>query len=129
MPRTPRTLLFVLGATAVMLSACAAHVIPPATVPRPAASEIEATVLLVGDAGNPKATGEPVLAAARRTLVGRADTAAILFLGDNVYPLGLPDSADPHFTEATRRLRAQLALDSLVPTYFVPGNHDWDKSG
>lgn len=112
-----------------MLSACAAHVIPPTTVPRPAASEIEATVLLVGDAGNPKANGEPVLAAARRTLAARADTAAILFLGDNVYPLGLPDSADPHFPEATRRLRAQLALDSLVPTYFVPGNHDWDKSG
>jgi Calcineurin-like phosphoesterase len=111
------------------LSACAAHVIPPTTVPRAAASEIQATVLLVGDAGNPKASGEPVLAAVRRTLGARPDTAVILFLGDNIYPLGMPDSADRKFPEAARRLRAQLALDSLVPTYFVPGNHDWDKSG
>ncbi|MGN6392287.1 MAG: metallophosphoesterase [Gemmatimonadales bacterium] len=98
-------------------------------MPRPAPSEIEATVMLVGDAGNPKASGEPVLAAVRRTLASRADTAVILFLGDNLYPLGMPDRADRNYAEAARRLRAQLALDSLVPTYFVPGNHDWDKSG
>jgi hypothetical protein len=112
-----------------MLSGCAAHFISPSNVPRPQAGDVVATVLLVGDAGNPSPSGEPVLAAVRRSLESRSDSAAILFLGDNVYPRGIPDSADQGFREATRRIRAQLALDSVVPTYFVPGNHDWDKSG
>jgi calcineurin-like phosphoesterase family protein len=111
------------------LSGCAAHFVSPSDVPRPAPADLAATVLLIGDAGNPKASGEPVLAAARRVLGLRSDTAAILFLGDNIYPRGMPDSTDGEFPEAARRIRAQLALDSIVPTYFVPGNHDWDRSG
>jgi hypothetical protein len=88
-----------------------------------------ASVILIGDAGAPKASGEPVLQAVRHALASRPDSAVILFLGDNVYPRGIPDSASHAFPEAARRLRAQVGLDSIAPAVFVPGNHDWDKSG
>jgi hypothetical protein len=113
----------------VALSGCAAHVVPPTTAPRLGAGDAVATVILIGDAGAPKASGEPVLEAVRRSLAVRADSAVILFLGDNVYPRGIPDSADRTFPEASRRLRAQLELAQYVPVVFVPGNHDWQKSG
>jgi hypothetical protein len=119
----------VLLAGTLVLSSCAAHVVPAVTVPAPAAGEVVASVILIGDAGKPKATGEPVFQAVRQSLRQRPDTTVMLFLGDNVYPRGIPDSGDSHYDEAVRRLRAQLALEPSVPKIFIPGNHDWQKSG
>ncbi|HUR92939.1 MAG TPA: metallophosphoesterase [Gemmatimonadales bacterium] len=114
---------------ALLLTACASRIVPPAAAPAAEPGDIVASVILIGDAGAPKAPTEPVLTAVARELSHRPDTAAILFLGDNVYPRGLPDSAHPSYAEAARRLRAQLELASEVPVFLVPGNHDWDKSG
>jgi len=111
------------------LSACTAHVIPRSTAPAPAATDIVASVILIGDAGAPNASGEPVLQAVQRSLAGRPDSTVILFLGDNVYPLGIPDSGDRAFPDALRRLQAQVDLSRDAAAVFVPGNHDWDKSG
>lgn len=113
----------------LLLTACAARILPPTSAAPVSRTDVAATVILIGDAGAPKPSGEPVLDALDRVLAGRSDTAVVLFLGDNVYPRGLPDSADPAFPEAARRLRAQVALSREVPTVFVPGNHDWHKSG
>jgi len=120
-----RTLL---GCT-LALSACTAHAIPRSTAPAPAATDIVASVILIGDAGAPNASGEPVLQAVQRSLAGRPDSTVILFLGDNVYPLGIPDSGDRAFPDALRRLQAQVDLSRDAPAVFVPGNHDWNKSG
>ena len=114
---------------ALALSACAAHVVPPSTAPVPAPDAIVASVILIGDAGSSKATGEPVFQAVRRSLAGRPDSTVILFLGDNVYPRGIPDSGDRAFPDAQRRLQAQLDLATDAPAVLIPGNHDWDKSG
>ena len=114
---------------ALVLSGCSARIIPQTRVAPASAYEIAATVFLIGDAGAPKPSGEPVLQALARALAGHPDSSLVLFLGDNVYPLGLPDSADPSFPEAARRLRAQLEFARLVPVAFVPGNHDWARSG
>ena len=114
---------------ALVLSGCSARVIPHTSVAPVPANEIAGSVFLVGDAGAPKPTGEPVLRALTRALVGHPDSTLVLFLGDNVYPLGLPDSADRTFPEAARRLRAQLDFARLVPVAFIPGNHDWARSG
>ena len=70
-----------------------------------------------------------MLQGVKRSLVGRPDSTIILFLGDNVYDYGVPDSTDPSYPEALRRLEAQLALAHDAPTVFIPGNHDWQKSG
>jgi len=113
----------------VALSSCSTRIIPPTVVPAIPASEVAATVVLIGDAGAPKASGEPVLEALERALADRPDSTLLLFLGDNAYPLGLPDSADRTFPETARRLRAQLEFARKLPVVFVPGNHDWDRSG
>lgn len=126
--RVPAYAALLLGA-ALAASACAAHVVPSATAPVPAPEEVVASVILIGDAGKPKLAGEPVFQALRQSLRQRPDTTAILFLGDNVYPRGIPDSADRHYAEAVGRLRAQLALEPSLPKIFIPGNHDWQKSG
>lgn len=100
----------------------------------PAASvQIEATLLLIGDAGAPAAPSdsEPVLLALRAAASAAAPHAVVVFLGDNIYPRGLPDSGAPSRPEAERRLRAQLDVvrASGARGVLVPGNHDWDQQG
>jgi len=87
---------------------------------------------LVGDAGAPAAPpdSEPVLVALRTAATG-VPHSVIVFLGDNVYPRGMPDSGDAGRAEAERRLSAQLAVLHATGArgLFVPGNHDWDREG
>lgn len=111
------------------LAACATNFVPSTTAAPVGPEQITATVFLIGDAGAPAAEGEPVLEALRRELADHAPATLVLYLGDNVYPLGLPDSTDPEFPEAARRLRTQIEAAGDVPVLFVPGNHDWDRSG
>lgn len=103
-------------------------IVPPAPP-----DSVAVRLLLVGDPGKPAPGFEPVLAAlAGHTADGvPATRTLVLFLGDIIYPKGLPDSTDPGRAEAERRLNAQL--DVLRSTgargLFIPGNHDWDRHG
>ena len=91
------------------------------------ASEIETTLLLIGDAGepDPRQVGSPLdslmvqaQAAPERTIV--------VFLGDNVYPAGIPAEGAAEWADARRRLEAQVrAIPQGARAVFVPGNHDW----
>jgi Calcineurin-like phosphoesterase len=122
----------VLFAALLLQVGCADRVLPrTAPIPLPGREDVAATVFLIGDAGSPARRGEPVLQALRQLLEAAPDSSVVLFLGDNVYPVGLPDSAAHSFPEAARRLRAQLAVSEARPErlIFVPGNHDWQKSG
>ena len=64
-----------------------------------------------------------------RTSGGRNPAStAVVFLGDNIYPRGMPDSTERSRQDAERRLDAQVAAASNASNvYFVPGNHDWAK--
>lgn len=87
------------------------------------------TFFLVGDAGD---TTYPH---ARKTLnlleEAFAETpknSTLLFLGDNIYPKGLPaDTTNVDYPEAESRLKLQLETASKFEgaTVFIPGNHDW----
>ncbi|MCI0750732.1 MAG: metallophosphoesterase, partial [Flammeovirgaceae bacterium] len=83
---------------------------------------------LLGDAGE-----EKVSQVAYRQLLQeqlRNDTPyAIIFLGDNIYPRGLPPAGDKHREESERIIQAQVDLvsSSKGPVYFIPGNHDWKQ--
>jgi hypothetical protein len=72
-----------------------------------------------------------VLLALKRDRRTRVVESVVLFLGDNVYPRGLPAPGQPGRREAERRLAAQVeAVTSGGGTgYFIPGNHDWARSG
>ena len=89
----------------------------------------DVVVFLIGDAGVPHVGFEPVLAALQHEASTALGERVIVFLGDNIYPRGLPDSADlAGRIEAERRIGAQVvaAESSHAKTIFIPGNHDWD---
>lgn len=92
-----------------------------------AADEPETTLLLIGDAGAPSASGEPVLRALAREVAAAPGKTIVVFLGDNVYPHGVPAATDPAFREAERRLgdEVRAATSGGARAVFVPGNHDW----
>ena len=56
---------------------------------------------------------------------------AVVFLGDNIYCCGLPDSASAKRAQAEMRIDA--AIDAVAGfagrIIFIPGNHDWGDSG
>lgn len=115
---------------AVVAAACVGHVAPPPAAPIPE-GERAASLFLIGDAGKPLPSGDPVLAEIARQAAAAPRGSGIVFLGDNLYPRGLPDSTDPARAEMERRLNAQLevARKSGLRTWFIPGNHDWDRMG
>ncbi|WP_284352238.1 metallophosphoesterase family protein [Roseisolibacter agri] len=111
--------------------------IPPALGAEPL-GDVQTTVLLIGDAGDPgrhaRAGAEPVLRALARAASERADRTTVVFLGDNVYDDGVPpEEGSPGHARAESILRRQLTAEDGIPPVvrriFVPGNHDWNDHG
>ncbi len=92
------------------------------------ASAIRQRILLIGDAGGAE-TQEPSLAALQTWAAEMPGKTVLIFLGDNIYPKGLPPENVPQRAEAERRLLRQLqaAKASGARSIFIPGNHDWAK--
>ncbi|WP_313806439.1 metallophosphoesterase [Flavobacterium sp.] len=87
------------------------------------------TFYLIGDAGN---ADEPqtqnTLALLEENLKKADKNATLLFLGDNIYPLGMPaKKKDPERELAEIKLKNQLKITENFKgkTIFIPGNHDW----
>lgn len=86
-------------------------------------------IFLIGDTGNiSRHKPDSVL----ETLKAHIDTeqeSAIVFLGDNVYPRGLP--AKGHLlrneAEATLNAHKESLKDYHGKVLFISGNHDWNK--
>jgi hypothetical protein len=120
----------VVVACMLAFQACAAarHLAPAPPAPSAPPDQIDVTLFLIGDAGAPAPPprSEPVLAALRAA-VATSPSPVIVYLGDNLYPRGLPDSTAAGRREAERRLDEQLRVtrETGVRTFFVPGNHDW----
>ena len=94
-----------------------------------AQQEVKYRVILIGDAGEMN-TGqlESLKSAANHVIKGKTTT---LFLGDNIYPTGmaLPGSNNIKETEQILKSQFEPMRANGAAVYFVPGNHDWDKSG
>ncbi|MEO5891834.1 MAG: BamA/TamA family outer membrane protein [Ferruginibacter sp.] len=94
-----------------------------------AQDSIQYRVILIGDAGEMSVEQKAVIAdAVQKNIPGK--TIAI-FLGDNIYPKGmeLPGNKNAQSSQDILRSQFQDLRKAGVPVYFVPGNHDWDKSG
>lgn len=131
-PRSPGPLVAAVVAGAA--AGCAAgSSVPPSPRAAPPASDavVAHTLFLIGDAGAPDPAGEPVLSALRDDVRSEPGRKTVVFLGDNVYPEGLPPAGDDGRADAEARLRAQLAVvaDPDVRGIFLPGNHDWADGG
>ena len=95
--------------------------------PRP--EEIEHTLFLIGDAGeaDPRAErgGVPLDSLTAQMAVA-PERSTVVFLGDNVYPAGIPEEGRAEYADARRRLASQVqAVPPGARGIFVPGNHDW----
>ena len=94
-------------------------------------ADIETTLFLIGDAGepDPREVGPP-LDSLTVQAAAAPEKSIILFLGDNVYPAGIPEEGAAEWADARRRLEAQVrAVPTGARGIFVPGNHDWSNSG
>ena len=86
-------------------------------------------VIFIGDAGEINFKQETIIPlAADLVLKGKT---TVMFLGDNIYPygMGLPGSDEELETSEILRSQFKPMRAKEAPVYFIPGNHDWDKSG
>lgn len=114
----------------VVAGACALP--PPEPIPQvPPVTDAESTFFLIGDAGAPDPAGDPVLRSLEADLAAAPSTSMAVFLGDNIYPRGLPPAGAPDRQEAERRISVQIdaVVDAGARAVFIPGNHDWNFSG
>lgn len=89
-------------------------------------------IYLIGDAGAPSSERtEPSLRFLKSMLDRESPQSAVVFLGDNLYPSGMPDSTDIYRPEAERRMLEQLRTieDFAGRIIFIPGNHGWENEG
>lgn len=93
--------------------------------------QIETTLFLIGDAGepDPRQVGPPLDSLTAQAAVA-PERSIIFFLGDNVYPAGIPEEGAAEWADARRRIETQVrAIPLGARGIFVPGNHDWANTG
>ncbi|MDG1571805.1 metallophosphoesterase [Robiginitalea sp. M366] len=119
----------------LLQSACATYAPKiadtPYEIPLDSAS-VAHTFYLIGDAGySPVGGMNPVLQRFRDRLSTAPVNSTALFLGDNIYPKGLPEPGEKDYPEAESHLKAQLKTLEHFPgrPLFIPGNHDWYNGG
>lgn len=99
----------------------------------PEHKEIEKRFYLVGDAGETEVTNVADGIEAFRSFLDSANVpdASVIFLGDNIYPAGMPPEGHPAREEAEEVMKSLLnTVDSFEgEVMFIPGNHDWYING
>ena len=93
--------------------------------------QIESVVFLIGDCGEPVITESPIGAVLRREVEKHGEAATVIYLGDNIYPAGLPPVGHRHRDRAEGILKTQADWVEGLPArgIFIPGNHDWQHWG
>ena len=127
------------AAALLLLTGCAVSTpwINPQTTPpvAPAAlsDAVDVSLYLIGDAGKPLIDRpEPVLEELVRQASASPANSWIVFLGDNIYPDGVPEdahSAKARKATAALRVQVEAAIRSGAETLFLAGNHDHHSGG
>ena len=83
-------------------------------------------IFLIGDAGEPK-NPDLNLELLKEKMAIASEEDFLIFLGDNLYPKGLPEKEHPQRQEMENKLIPQLEVMKAFPgkAYIIPGNHDW----
>jgi hypothetical protein len=121
------TLTALAAASLASASACRLKIFDPEMKPE----DVETSLFLIGDAGEPDPRERSVsldMLALEASAVPQKSV--IVFLGDNVYPDGIPEEGRAEYADARRRLEAQVsAIPRGTRAIFIPGNHDWAGMG
>lgn len=93
----------------------------------PGPDSINQRIFLLGDAGDMNSATHPVIDWLKKNVDWNDEKNSVIFLGDNVYPLGLPLEGDPTYPHSKAILDDQISLvkDKKAKAFFIPGNHDW----
>ena len=86
---------------------------------------------LIGDAGGSDLySKDSAIAYLEREIRFANENSTLVFLGDNVYPKGIPEEDSKDYELAKHRLKVQTDIGKKFPgkTIFIPGNHDWYNS-
>ncbi|WP_413997704.1 metallophosphoesterase [Flavobacterium sp. W1B] len=120
----------------ILIQSCASHnakfgknIKNPIALNAADTSKIAHTFFLVGDAGNANEIKTQQTLDLLHNKLKKADkNTTLLFLGDNIYPKGFPntDNTDEQLL-AEKKLTNQFKLSENYKgkTIFIPGNHDW----
>jgi hypothetical protein len=94
---------------------------------QPQTDSVTYTLFFVGDAGEPFIIDDPVGDALRARVKNSGSNTTVVFLGDNIYPKGMPGSHEKGRTIAEKIIQAQVdwIKDLDAEGVFIPGNHDW----
>ena len=100
----------------------------------PDTPDVSHTFYLIGDAGlSPPDSINRVLLRLRDRLQQASENSTVVFLGDNIYPYGMPGpkKSPQAYEEAKSNLDAQLKIleNFKGQPVFIPGNHDWYSNG
>lgn len=99
----------------------------------PTGKKIEKSFYLLGDGGyaQPGGTSEGLIIFKKFMDSVKATGNYTLFLGDNIYPVGMPAENTKRRKQAEYRLDAQVdAVEGYKGNVlFIPGNHDWYNKG
>lgn len=98
----------------------------------PSAKQLDRRFFFIGDAGLSK-NGAPsdALKIFQEAVSKSTNKDVVLFLGDNIYPNGLPEPGAARRANAEFQLSTQLnaVKDANARVIFIPGNHDWYSGG
>ncbi|HIB37867.1 metallophosphoesterase [Mesonia sp.] len=122
-----------------ILSACATFEpkinkdYPQESLVYPFQKKLDKRFFLIGDAGYSQPGGSSEALQAFKHFLDSSETkdTYTIFLGDNIYPAGMPDKDDPTRKQSEYRIDAQIdALEDYEgKILFIPGNHDWYDEG
>ncbi|MBT8301664.1 MAG: metallophosphoesterase [Maribacter sp.] len=122
----------------LIITSCATHKSKYAPLENvndvPTTKMVSHTIYLIGDAGlSPPNEMNPALKLFKKRLDNAQSNSTAIFLGDNIYPAGMPDKKDDKeaYQAAKNNLDAQLNTLEDFPgkPIFIPGNHDWYTDG
>jgi predicted phosphodiesterase len=87
-------------------------------------------VFLIGDTGDISRTKPDIVMEMLCAHANEAERSAIIFLGDNVYPRGLPPKGTilRSNAEITLNKHRDALKDYQGKVIFISGNHDWNQS-
>ena len=86
-------------------------------------------IFLIGDAGENTPEAKAIINDLVNKVQEDPQNSTVVFLGDNLYPKGMPPVESKKRPEAEQTLRGMLSplIEAGCRIILIPGNHDWEQ--